>query len=258
MIVPRDASTVIVTRDTDAGIEVYLLRRSSNSPGFPDAYVFPGGTLDKTDYSPQARMRMVGQWRPAEPAFTYAAIRETFEESGILLARPRGSNVLVDAKRASEIEAASRAALCDGKTTFLSVLADSGMVLALDELVPYAHWITPEGMPKRFDTWFFLAAAPPEQAGAHDGKESTDSIWVSPREALAGGESGRFKLPFPTTRNLIRLGKQGNVKAALADSQGKEVVTVMPVMTKLNGGRQLRIPLEAGYDGEVFEVGALG
>jgi len=191
-------------------------------------------------------------------SFRIAAIRETFEESGILLARPRGSNVLVDAKRASEIEAASRAALCDGKTTFLSVLADSGMVLALDVLVPYAHWITPEGMPKRFDTWFFLAAAPPEQAGAHDGKESTDSIWVSPREALAGGESGRFKLPFPTTRNLIRLGKQGNVKAALADSQGKEVVTVMPVMTKLNGGRQLRIPLEAGYDGEVFEVGALG
>ena len=66
------------------------------------------------------------------------------------------------------------------------------MVLALDELVPYAHWITPEGMPKRFDTWFFLAAAPPEQAGAHDGKESTDSIWVSPREALEGGDSGRF------------------------------------------------------------------
>jgi hypothetical protein len=137
----------------------------------------------------------------------------------------------------------------------LTVL-DNGMVLALDELVPYAHWITPEGMPKRFDTWFFLAAAPPEQVGAHDGKESTDSIWVSPREALEGGESGRFKLPFPTTRNLIRLGKQAGVKAALDDSKSRPVVTVMPVMTKLNGGRQLRIPLEAGYDGEVFEVGA--
>ena len=95
------------------------------------------------------------------------------------------------------------------------------MLLALDELVPYAHWITPEGMPKRFDTWFFLAAAPPEQVGAHDGKESTDSIWVSPREALAGGESGRFKLPFPTTRNLIRLGKQPSVKAALDDARGR-------------------------------------
>ena len=105
-------------------------------------------------------------------------------------------------------------------------------MLALDELVPYAHWITPEGMPKRFDTWFFLAAAPPDQLGAHDGKESTDSIWVSPREALEGGESGRFKLPFPTTRNLIKLGKQPSVKAALEDCQGKPIVTVMPVMTK--------------------------
>src|SRR6201999_1516705 len=179
-------------------------------------------------------------------------------ESGILLARPKGSKALVDAKRAREIEAAHRSDLNEGKITFLKVLTDNGMVLALDELVPYAHWITPEGMPKRFDTWFFLASAPPAQLGAHDGKESTDSIWVSPREALEGGESGRFKLPFPTTRNLIRLGKQPNVKAALDDMQNKKIVTGMPVMTKLNGGRQLRIPLEAGYDGEVFEVGALG
>ena len=128
------------------------------------------------------------------------------------------------------------------------------MLLTLDELVPYAHWITPEGMPKRFDTWFFLAPAPPEQAGAHDGKESTDSIWVSPREALAGGESGRFKLPFPTTRNLIKLGKQPNVKAAIEDARGKPVVAVMPELTRLDGRRQLRIPLEAGYDGELFEM----
>ena len=191
-------------------------------------------------------------------SFRIAAIRETFEESGILLARPKGSKALVDAKRAGEIEAAHRADLNDRKTTFLKVLTDNGMMLALDELVPYAHWITPEGMPKRFDTWFFLAAAPPDQLGAHDGKESTDSIWVSPREALAGGETGRFKLPFPTTRNLIKLGKQGHVKAALDDSRGKSIVTVMPVMTRLNGGRQLRIPKEAGYDGELFEVGSLG
>ena len=259
---PRPASTVLLLRDSAAGeIEVFMMVRHYEIDFNSGALVFPGGSVDKGDQEIIANPALYSGGEGLDTAtlsFRIAAIRETFEESGILLARPRGSNVLVDAKRASEIEAASRAALCDGKTTFLSVLADSGMVLALDELVPYAHWITPEGMPKRFDTWFFLAAAPPEQAGAHDGKESTDSIWVSPREALAGGESGRFKLPFPTTRNLIRLGKQGNVKAALADSQGKEVVTVMPVMTKLNGGRQLRIPLEAGYDGEVFEVGALG
>jgi hypothetical protein len=145
--------------------------------------------------------------------------------------------------------------LTEGKTSFLELLIEHSLVLALDELVPYAHWITPIGMPKRFDTWFFLAAAPTAQVGAHDGRESTGSIWLSPHEALAGGESGRFKLPFPTTRNLIKLGKQVNVKAALADSRGKPVVTVMPVMTSVNGGRQLRIPLEAGYDGELFEVG---
>src|SRR5205807_9180260 len=149
-------------------------------------------------------------------------------ESGILLARPKGSKSLVDAKCASEIEAAHRADLCDSKITFLKVLTDNGMLLALDELVPYAHWITPEGMPKRFDTWFFLAAAPPDQVGAHDGKESTDSIWVSPREAVQGGESGRFKLPFPTTRNLIRLAKQRSVKAALDHARGMSIVTVMP------------------------------
>jgi 8-oxo-dGTP pyrophosphatase MutT (NUDIX family) len=223
--------------------------------------VFPGGSVDKNDNEIIARSELYtgGEGLAAAAlSFRIAAIRETFEESGILLARSKGSKALVDARRAGEIEAAHRAELNEGKITFLKLLTDNGLVLALDQLVPYAHWITPEGLPKRFDTWFFLAAAPPDQLGAHDGKESTDSIWVSPREALAGGESGRFKLPFPTTRNLIRLGKQGDVKAALEDSRGRDIVTVMPVVTRLNGGRQLRIPKEAGYDGELFEVGAAG
>ena len=262
-VAPRPASTILLLRDNAASqeVEVFMMVRHYEIDFNSGALVFPGGSVDKGDNEIIARPELYSGAEGLEAAdlsFRIAAIRETFEESGILLARPKRSNALVDARRAQEIEAAHRTALCEGKTTFLNVLADHGMLLALDLLVPYAHWITPEGMPKRFDTWFFLAAAPPEQAGAHDGKESTDSIWVSPREALAGGESGRFKLPFPTTRNLIRLGKQPGVKAALEDCRGKPIVTVMPIMTKLNGGRQLRIPLEAGYDGEVFEVGALG
>ena len=261
---PRPASTILLLRDgvaTKGEVEVFMMVRHYEIDFNSGALVFPGGSVDKGDQEIIANPSLYSGGEglgAADLSFRIAAIRETFEESGILLARPRGSQALVDAKRASEIEAASRSDLCESKTTFLKVLTDNDMLLALDLLVPYAHWITPEGMPKRFDTWFFLAATPPEQAGAHDGKESTDSIWVSPREALAGGDSGRFKLPFPTTRNLIRLGKQPSVKAALDDSKGKAVVTVMPVMTKLNGGRQLRIPLEAGYDGEVFEVGSLG
>ena len=260
---PRPASTILLLRDAAAGkeVEVFMMVRHYEIDFNSGALVFPGGSVDKGDSDIIANPALYSGEEgmgARELSFRIAAIRETFEESGILLARRKGSKALVDAKRAGEIEAAHRASLCEGKTTFLSVLTDNGLLLALDELVPYAHWITPEGMPKRFDTWFFLAAAPPEQLGAHDGKEATDSVWVSPREALEGGESGRFKLPFPTTRNLIKLGKQASVKAALEDARGKTIVTVMPVMTRLNGGRQLRIPREAGYDGEVFEVGALG
>jgi 8-oxo-dGTP pyrophosphatase MutT (NUDIX family) len=261
-VTPRPASTILLLRDGAASeIEVFMMVRHYEIDFNSGALVFPGGSVDKGDQEIIARPELYsgGEGLDASSlSFRIAAIRETFEESGILLARPRGSSSLVEARRAAEIEAVHRAALCEDKTTFLKVITEHEMLLALDELVPYAHWITPEGMPKRFDTWFFLAAAPPEQVGAHDGKESTDSIWVSPREALAGGESGRFKLPFPTTRNLIRLGKQGSVRTALDDARGRKVVTVMPVMTKLNGGRQLRIPLEAGYDGDVFEVGAVG
>ena len=263
VVKPRPASTILLLRDAAARreIEVFMMVRHYEIDFNSGALVFPGGSVDKGDNEIIANPALYsgGEGMDAgELSFRIAAIRETFEESGILLARPKGSTALVDAKRASEIEATHRAELSEGKITFLKVLTDNGMLIALDELVPYAHWITPEGMPKRFDTWFFLAAAPPDQLGAHDGKESTDSIWVSPREALEGGETGRFKLPFPTTRNLIKLGKQNSVKAALDDSKGKKVVTVTPVMTKTATGRQLRIPLEAGYDGDVFEVGSVG
>ena len=257
--VVRPASTILLLRDRREGIEVFMMVRHYEIDFASGALVFPGGSVDVGDQGIVDQPRLYAGSDGLDVAtlnFRIAAIRETFEESGILLARPRGSSQLIDAARAGEIAASHRAPLGGGEVTFAQILRQHDLVLALDLLVPYAHWITPEKMPKRFDTWFFLAAAPPEQVGVHDGRESTDSIWLSPREALAGGDSGRFKLPFPTTRNLIRLGKQPSVQAALDDIRGKPIVTVMPVMTKLNGGRQLRIPLEAGYDGEVFEVGA--
>ena len=264
IVAARPASTILLLRDgaaDDKGcggeIEVFMMVRHHEIEFSSGALVFPGGSVDAADRDIIARSEFYAGGEGCDEvalSFRIAAIRETFEESGILLARPRGSKDLVDAKRASEIEAHHRVALAERKTTFLEVLTESGMVLALDALVPYARWITPEGMPKRYDTWFFLAAAPPEQLGAHDGRESTDSLWLSPHEAVAGGESGRFKLPFPTTRNLIKLGKQRCVKAALEDAKKTTVVTVMPELTRLNGGRQLRIPIEAGYDGELFEM----
>jgi 8-oxo-dGTP pyrophosphatase MutT (NUDIX family) len=253
--VARPASTMLLLRDGAAdAIEVFMMVRHHEIEFASGALVFPGGSVDAGDQGIADSLALhTGGVDAATLNFRIASIRETFEESGILLARLRGSDRLIDAAWAGEIAASHRAPLCAGETTFAQILVQHDLVLALDLLVPYAHWITPEKMPKRYDTWFFLAAAPPEQVGAHDGKESTDSIWVSPREALEGGDSGRFKLPFPTTRNLIKLGKQPSVEAALTDARQRPIVTVMPVMTKDGDKRQLRIPAEAGYDGELFE-----
>ena len=242
-------------------IEVFMMVRHHQIEFNSGALVFPGGSIDAGDKEIVARPELYsgGEGRDAvDLGFRVAAIRETFEESGILLARPKGSASFVDASLAREIEAAHRVALCEHKTSFLDILAKSGLQLAIDALVPYAHWITPENLPKRFDTWFFLAAAPPDQLGAHDGKESTDSHWVSPREALEGGKTGRFKLPFATARNLVRLGKQPTARAALDDAYGLSIVPVMPILTPIDGGYQFRIPREAGYDGELFDVLATG
>ncbi|WP_315784819.1 MULTISPECIES: NUDIX hydrolase [unclassified Bradyrhizobium] len=260
----RPASTVLLLRDSAAAreIELFMMVRHHQIEFNSGALVFPGGSVDRGDREIAGNPELYAgdHGLDAEAlGFRIAGVRETFEESGILLARRKGAQALIEVEAARAIEAEHRLALCESKISFREVIEAHGLVLALDALVPYAHWITPEGMPKRFDTWFFLAAAPPDQLGAHDGRESTDSIWVSPREALAGGEDGRFKLPFPTTRNLIRLGKQASVADALATARDMRVVTVMPVMTKTaDGGRELRIPREAGYDGEVFAFGAAG
>jgi 8-oxo-dGTP pyrophosphatase MutT (NUDIX family) len=273
--VARPASTILLLRDgggadgpddkgrgypDDKGrgyIEVFMMVRHYEIDFASGALVFPGGSVDTGDQDIVENPSLYAGSDGLDTAtlnFRIAAIRETFEESGILLARRRGSNQLIDAAAAGEIAAAHRTRLCDGEVAFAQILVKHDLVLALDLLVPYAHWITPEKMPKRFDTWFFLAAAPPEQLGAHDGKESTDSLWLSPREALQGGESGRFKLPFPTTRNLIKLGKQRSVAAALEHARHHPIVTVMPVMIGEGDKRRLQIPAEAGYDGELFEV----
>src|SRR5882724_4577584 len=167
-VTPRPASTILLLRDA-AGkdeIEVFMMVRHYEIDFNSGALVFPGGSVDKGDQEIIARPELYSGGQGLDAAalsFRIAAIRETFEESGILLARPQGSKALVDAKRAAELEAGSRAALSEGNSSFVKVLTENGLLLALDELVPYAHWITPEGMPKRFDTWFFLAAAPPEQ-----------------------------------------------------------------------------------------------
>src|ERR1700724_2613635 len=159
IVAPRPASTILLLRDGAAAkeIEVFMMVRHYEIDFNSGALVFPGGSVDKGDKEIIANPQLYSGGEGLDEAtlsFRIAAIRETFEESGILLAQPKGSKALGDARRAREIEAAHRASLCEGKTTFLKVLTDNRLWLALDQLVPHADWITPGGMAKRVRTLF--------------------------------------------------------------------------------------------------------
>jgi 8-oxo-dGTP pyrophosphatase MutT (NUDIX family) len=248
---PRPASTIVLLRDSPAGLEVCMVVRHHEIDFASGALVFPGGRLEPSDAELAAGI-CSGDCRPRledDPllSFKVAAIREVYEECGVLVARPRGGEGLIEAGRVRPL---------DRKSPFAELMAREGLIPAADALVAFARWITPAFMPKRFDTHFFLALAPPGQALAHDGREAVDSIWISPREALA--QQGRkFKLLFPTERNLWKLARFDNAASALEAARAAPVVTVEPERIEVDGGPGLRISVEADYGGEIFSVRGL-
>jgi 8-oxo-dGTP pyrophosphatase MutT (NUDIX family) len=248
---PRPAATVLLLRDGPSGIEVFMQVRHRDMAFASGALVFPGGRVDPEDHALAADADLspaTAQLDPLAGALRVAAIRETFEESGVLLARRRGDASLVPGERLHGLSAESHG--------FARMLADAGLVLAADLLVHFAHWITPVYRPRRFDTHFFALVAPQDQLAVHDGTESVESMWIAPRDAVAGSEAGRFKLVFATLMNLRRLDRYATVAEALTTAARTPVVTVTPELVARGEGniRQMRIPAEAGYGGEVFTV----
>ena len=253
----RVAATVLLLRDGTDGMDIFMVQRNRAIEFASGALVFPGGSIDADDHTIASDAELVsaiGDFPADKLAIRICGIRETFEESGILLARPRDSDDLLSAAQLTEIEP-QRAALAAGDIRFSEILHQHHLAPAVDLLMPFAHWITPLNMPKRFDTYFLLAMAPADHVGRHDGQESVDSIWLAPKAALDGATSGRFTLPFPTIRTLIKLDKLHTAEAAMAHARATPVVTVTPELTtRDDGGMRLRIPIEAGYDGDVFDV----
>jgi 8-oxo-dGTP pyrophosphatase MutT (NUDIX family) len=235
-------------RDGAAGLEVFLVERHRRIEFAEGALVFPGGKVEEVDRDPRLAARCAGAagLEAAALALRVAAIRETFEESGVLLARPPGGELL-DAARLRGIEARHRASLRADPGRLRELLEQESLELACDALVPFAHWITPEFMPRRFDTHFFLAAAPPDQVAAHDGEESVDSLWTTPAAALALAEARERTLLFPTLMNLRKLGRSASVAQALERARREPVVTVLPRAERGPEGAVVRIPPEAGY-----------
>ena len=217
------------------------------------ALVFPGGSVDPGDLELAARPDRcppIAGLDAAALSCRVAAVREVFEETGMLLAR--AGDRLVDGARRKQIDDTYRAELCRGEAGFADLLEREDLTLATEMLVPFAHWITPQGRRKRFDTHFFLAEAPSDQSATHDGREAVDSVWIEPLVAITEADRGRYKLVFPTQMNLVKLGRSTDLASALRTARASKVVTVQPEVIETPDGRTLRLPAEADYGGELF------
>lgn len=180
-------------------------------------------------------------------AIQVSAIREAFEECGVLLAREAGSESIVSAARLAELER-YREPLNNGEVGLLEFLTQEKLVLACDQLTHFAHWITPEMMPKRFDTHFYLALAPADHVALHDGYESVDSVWIKPADAIAEASAGTKTIIFPTLRNIEKLGASATPAQAIAAANASEIVPVLPWTEQREDGSYICIPAAAGYD----------
>jgi 8-oxo-dGTP pyrophosphatase MutT (NUDIX family) len=267
-VAARDAATVMLVRDaeTAAGpaLEVCMLRRHLNSDFVGGAYVFPGGKVDEADRTVVAEDACVGRSDAAASdmlgidvgglAFWVAALRECFEEAGVLLAYRAGEDpggALVDVSEPSVRRhlASLRVEVNAGTVDFLDACRSEGLCLAVDRVHYFSHWITPEPAPKRYDTRFFVTALPPGQIPVHDDYETTDTVWVQPAEALERARKGEFDLIFPTIKNLEAIARFTTSTELLAAAAAVErVPTVLPRVVADERGFRILLPGDPGYD----------
>jgi len=243
----RLAATVILVRSP---LEVYLTRRSARSAFAPDAFVFPGGTVEAQDARQESHARTVGleparldeEFRasisPAlassEPpvaqdaarSLLVAALRELFEEAGVLLARDRSQRPVASGD--CEELPAERVAVRKGELTFADFLSRHDWYADARALTLFSHWITPPSEPRRYNTHFFFAVAPPNQAARADAHETHDGMWIAPSRALELHREGAMHLVYPTIKHLERLSSFASVDDALRYARSKPVLTIMP------------------------------
>lgn len=252
---PLPASTVLLVRDGDEGLEVLMVVRNEEVDFAAGAAVFPGGKLDSgdSDSALADRVRGVKDLETLEVALRVGAIREVFEECALLLAYPRGEDRYVSPERAVDLTAAYRTPLERGEVTMGEFAAKEDLEFSCDDLVHFAHWITPPVRRKRFDTHFFVARSPQNQIAVHDGREAVDSLWITPGRALADYEAGQRTIIFPTRLNLEKLGRSATGNEALLAARDSTVVTVLPKVADTPNGRVVCIPKEADYAGHEFD-----
>ena len=239
------AATILLLRESAEGLQVFMVVRHHQIDFASGALVFPGGKVDEQDFSTDLLAYLDGAHEDADMrAIQVSAIREAFEECGVLLARHNGT--LIDGTHLAQLQDA-REPLNNGSLPLLDFLRDNQLALACDLLIHFAHWITPHGMPKRFDTHFYIVAAPSDHLAVHDGYESVDSVWITPQQAVQEAQDGTRTIIFPTLRNLEKLAQFDSVEAVQAYCAGNPVVPVLPWTEQREDGHYVCIPTDAGY-----------
>ena len=237
--IPRDAATLILLRQVaplGSGIEVLMLQRHANSAFLPGAYVFPGGVVEEADYTAQAERvsrglnpawahNVIPDLSPPERAlgFFVAAVREAFEEAGILLVCGESSGLAALSDEQKLRFAQCRRRVHENPRVFASLIEEEGLKIPADNLFYFAHWITPEASPIRFDARFFVAAAPLDQEASFDGLETTDARWISPHELLKAHQKGDLYLPVPTLSSVSALAGFSSVEDVIALTHDREI-----------------------------------
>ncbi|MFL5296552.1 MAG: NUDIX hydrolase [Phenylobacterium sp.] len=240
----KPAATILLLRD-EPSFEVLMVKRHHQIDFASGALVFPGGKTHAGDHDPAWADHVLG-WEAYEAeqrGLRIAAIREVFEEAGILLANRHDGRPMSGEACPMEV----RQAVDAGITPFLDVVKDLDAHLDLNALTVFARWITPPLTPKRFDTWFYAVTAPAEQLAACDGRETVDAEWIAPSEALRLASIGQRKVIFPTRMNLQLLAEASSGSDAVARAGARTLVTVQPQILQRDSGRVLALPPDAGY-----------
>lgn len=247
-VTPRlAAATTLMRERARGGVEVFMVRRHVQSEFVPDVYVFPGGSVQASDIAAERAPGLCAESADSGAmlgaGFRAAAIRELFEEAGALIARRDGSPLRVTEDDLPRFKA-YRDRLNSRAGTLQGIVEAEGLTLATDTLLRWAHWITPEAWPKRFDTHFFLVETPDGQEPAHDALEVTQSAWVTPEEALGRFERGDFPIVFATIHQLHELTGIASIAEARARFTGKTPHTIMPRIVKRDGADVILMPGE--------------
>lgn len=234
---PRPAATIVLLRDGAGGPEALLMRRHRSSGFVPGAWVFPGGRVDAADSGPALfeRIRGVSGRQEPEGAFWTAALRELFEETGVLLAQDAQGAWAGDAGTDRRL-ARFRSGLMDETTSLLELLEELDLTLVADDVVHIAHWVTPVVEARRYDTHFFAAALPEGRTVAADPREMTEAAWLSPAEALARFERGELPMVFPTVKTLDALRGYDSVEHALTSLRHRKVPRILPRLVRTETG----------------------